>query len=161
MGIQKLLESGQPEAESVGRVPKFWSVTALRRSSAARACIHAGISSEKSSSSRSGIKSASCASRRTSAFDVRLQAQNQTFSDFSALNSIGAKLVTLCEPSKSGCFLETRARAPPIALSGLDLDPHRSSSADLWHFTHLLVPPSSIASHASLHALASSRIHGM
>jgi hypothetical protein len=36
----------------------------------------------------------------------RLQAQNQTFSVFSALNSTGVKLVTLCEPSQNGCFLD-------------------------------------------------------
>jgi hypothetical protein len=39
-------------------------------------------------------------------FAERLQAQNQTFSEVSGLNSIGVKAVTLCEPSQNGCFFD-------------------------------------------------------
>ena len=40
----------------------------------------------------------------------RLQAQNQIFSDVSGLNSIGVKLVALCEPSQNGCRFEQARR---------------------------------------------------
>jgi hypothetical protein len=36
----------------------------------------------------------------------RLQAQNQTCSDFVGLNSMGKKALPLCEPSQNGCVFE-------------------------------------------------------
>jgi hypothetical protein len=38
-------------------------------------------------------------------FAERLQPQNHTFSDFSAVNSTGEKGVPLCEPSQKGWLL--------------------------------------------------------
>jgi hypothetical protein len=37
---------------------------------------------------------------------VRLQAQNQACSAFSAFHSTGVKIVPLCEPSQNGCAFE-------------------------------------------------------
>src|SRR5580700_11093658 len=63
------------------------------------------------------------------------------------------------------------AGAPPIALAAFDIDRHRPPAADFRHLAHVafpfndpfsppaaaLLPPPSVASHASPQALASSR----
>src|SRR5258707_9775116 len=57
--------------------------------------------------------------------------------------------------------LRTPAGAPPITLAGLDIDRNRGTSADFWLGIHAPAPPASVASHASPHALASSRTRRM
>src|SRR6476661_7553704 len=58
-------------------------------------------------------------------------------------------------------LLRTPTGAPPVALAGLDVDHDRPSAADFRHLAHWLFPPPSVASHASPHALASSRTRRM
>src|ERR1700719_4324099 len=55
--------------------------------------------------------------------------------------------------------LRAPARAPPVTLAGLDIDPERGApaAADFRLCVHAGAPPASVASHASPHALASSR----
>src|SRR5246127_5418316 len=53
--------------------------------------------------------------------------------------------------------LRAPARAPPVALAGLDIDPERGAPGDFRLCVHAGAPPASVASHASPHALASSR----
>src|SRR5260370_4072804 len=58
-------------------------------------------------------------------------------------------------------LLRQAARTPPVTLAGLDIDRDRRPSADFWHLAHVIVPQPSAASHASPHALASSRTRRM
>src|SRR5262245_15514453 len=53
--------------------------------------------------------------------------------------------------------LRPPARAPPVTLAGLDIDRERGAPADFRLCVHAGAPPASVASHASPHALASSR----
>src|SRR5580704_15671383 len=57
--------------------------------------------------------------------------------------------------------LRAPAGAPPVAFAGRDVDRNRLPSADFRHCTHIAFPPPSVASHASPHALASSRTRKM
>src|SRR6202171_2245578 len=57
--------------------------------------------------------------------------------------------------------LRAPAGAPPIALAGHDVDRDRPAAADFRHSAHRPFPPPSVASHASPHALASSRTRKM
>src|SRR5580692_5771888 len=57
--------------------------------------------------------------------------------------------------------LRAPAGAPPVAFAGRDVDRDRPPSADFRHCAHIVFPPPSVASHASPHALASSRTRKM
>src|SRR5690348_12037126 len=90
------------------------------KSSAARACMRAGISSEKSSSRRSDMgffhppqegESLKSHTRlwlpsHSGFFALRLQAQKNALVASVALYSIGMKAEPLCEPSQNGCDFE-------------------------------------------------------
>src|SRR5580704_8841692 len=57
--------------------------------------------------------------------------------------------------------LRAPAGAPPVAFAGRDVDRDRPPAADFRHSAHIFFPPPSVASHASPHALASSRTRKM
>src|SRR5580704_13444896 len=57
--------------------------------------------------------------------------------------------------------LRAPAGAPPVAFAGCDVDRDRPPAADFRYSAHVFFPPPSVASHASPHALASSRTRKM
>src|SRR5579862_642764 len=57
--------------------------------------------------------------------------------------------------------LRAPAGAPPVAFAGHDVDWQRPPAADFRNSAHIVFPPPSVASHASPHALASSRTRKM
>src|SRR5580658_5538101 len=132
--------------------------------------MRAGISSENSSSKRSGIAIYSpppcgeglCRQRLVGAVAHRLFGGALAGAEPCVAGGLGL----IFDGGESGHLVRTvaerlllgeTARAPPVALSGFDLDRDRLPSADCRHLAHLVLPPPAVASHASPQALASSR----
>src|SRR6516164_7611641 len=132
------------------------SVTSLRKSSAARACMRAGISSENSSSSRSGIHELLVAAVAERAASGALARAKPCLLGFLSLPLDRPELRYLVRPVAEGLFLGAPAGAPPIALAGFHIDRERSTSSDLGFCAHV-APPPAVASQASPQALARSR----
>src|SRR5580704_9106161 len=130
------------------------SVTSLRKSSAARACMRAGISSEKSSSRRSGMDQRDRSEILMAAVAHRLV--GGAFAGAEPGLFGGGRLVL--DRREARAFvravaerlrLRTPAGAPPVALAGLDVDRDWPPSADFGHIVHPIFPPPCVASHAS------------
>src|SRR5271156_5925033 len=102
--------------------------------------MRAGISSEKSSSRRSGIRQLFVTTVAQRLVRGALAGAEPYFFARLRLPFLRAEFGALVRAVTKWLRLRTSAGAPPIALAGLDLDRDRLPSTDLWHFAHLSSP---------------------